>query len=347
MAKFKAKNLAIAVFLGIVLVGVIGIVNAQESLPEGGDSFDTAVKLEPGSYEGGAMESGESEYFYINVKQGQEIRIEGTLKALSDSWGGGGLSLYNEERKGLVEASRDLEKGGQASFSLPWLSSSDKDSYKYYIKRECSWAKIASLSFNLSVTNRYDAGSQTDAADTFEKAMSITSGNYTGYLSGKGGADTNDFYKVAVNKGETLTLKVTPPSEARMRVVIYDSDRRALKDEYAPNPGAIITNSVPIAKNGDAFGAVICDRYCSKYPIKYTLNISIEPTVEDGVGDGGEPRNGENGVDGTGAVDLTKDVAKAFGKGIVTIILLWVLGPVVCLIVIGVVIYLLLKKKKK
>ncbi len=347
MAKFKAKNLAIAVFLGIVLVGIIGIVNAQESLPEGGESFETAVEIETGNYEGVGLEEDKPEYFYINLKPGQEFKMEGKFEAFPNEWGEETLGLYNEDRTKLVEVGESLDKGQQALFSFSWLLSSDKDSYKYYIKRECTWHKIELLSLDISLIDRYDAGSQTDAADTFEKAMSITSGNYTGYLSGESGADTNDFYKVAVNKGETLTLKVTPPGEARMRVVIYDSDRRALKDEYAPNPGAIITNSVPIAKNGDAFGAVICDRYCSEYPIEYTLNIAIQPSVEDGVGDGGEPRNGENGVDGTGAVDLTKDVAKAFGKGIVTIILLWVLVPIVCLIVIGVVIYLLLKKKKK
>ncbi|GAJ04243.1 unnamed protein product, partial [marine sediment metagenome] len=118
----------------------------------------------------------------------------------------------------------------------------------------------------------------------------------------------------------------------------------------ASNPGAIVTNSVAITRTDALLVAVICEDWCSENVIEYTLNIAIQPTAENGgvIGNGREePQNGENGVDGTGAVDLTKDVAKAFGKGIVTIILLWVLGPVVCLIVIGVVIYLLLKKKKK
>jgi len=39
MAKLNAKNLAVFIFLGILLVGVIEIVNAQQTLPKGGDSF--------------------------------------------------------------------------------------------------------------------------------------------------------------------------------------------------------------------------------------------------------------------------------------------------------------------
>ena len=113
MAKFNVKNLVLFVFLGILLIGVIGIVYAQEALPRGGDSFETAVKLEPGSYEGGEIESVKSEHFYINVKAGQELQMEGILKALSDSSGNRILGLYDEDRKEVAYTYPYLFKGEQ------------------------------------------------------------------------------------------------------------------------------------------------------------------------------------------------------------------------------------------
>jgi len=338
MAKFNAKNLTVAVFFGVLLIGVIGVANAQEALPAGGDDFDTVVEIKPGSYEGaGLIEKGVKEYFYINVKPGQELKLEGTFKAFSDAWGEEELTLYNEDRKQLVKEGEGLDKGEQVSFSFSWLPGSDKDLHKYYIKRECTWHKVESLSLNISLTDRYDAGTQTDAGDTVEKAMSVGLGEYKSYLSGKEGTDAKDFYKVAVKKGQTLAAKVTPPSEATMRVAVYDKDRRVLKDEYAPNPGAIVTNSVPITKSGDVFIGVICDRYCSKKLVAYTLNITTEGVVveEEEYDENGLPYYGVDGaVPGDGVEKEGPNWAL-------------ILGIIALIVIVGIVVYFLLKKKKK
>jgi len=338
MAKFNAKNLTVAVFFGVLLIGVIGVANAQEALPAGGDDFDTVVEIKPGSYEGaGLIEKGVKEYFYINVKPGQELKLEGTFKAFSDAWGEEELTLYNEDRKQLVKEGEGLDKGQQVLFSFSWMPGSDKDLYKYYIKRECTWHKVESLSLNISLTDRYDAGTQTDAGDTVEKAMSVGLGEYKSYLSGKEGTDAKDFYKVAVKKGQTLAAKVTPPSEATMRVAVYDKDRRVLKDEYAPNPGAIVTNSVPITKSGDVFIGVICDRYCSKKLVAYSLNITTEGVVveEEEYDENGLPYYGVDGaVPGDGVEKEGPNWAL-------------ILGIIALIVILGIAAYFLLKKKKK
>jgi len=319
----------------LFIVGLIGIANAQQALPKGGDSFETAVEIKPGSYEGvGLIEKGVKEYFYINVKPGQELKLEGTFKAFSDSWGEEELTLYDEDRKQLAKEGESMDKGDEVLFSFSWLPNADKDLHKYYIKRECTWHKIELLSLDISLTDRYDAGSQTDAGDTVEKAINVESGEYKAYLSGKAGADTKDFYKVAVKKGKTLTVKVTPPSEAIMKVAVYDKDRRVLKDEYASNPGAIVTNSLAIAKSGDVFVAIICDRYCSEKLVAYTLNITTEGVAVDDEDD-------EGAVIDTGK-DTTKNEAGKKGMN-------WglIIGIIVEIIILVIVIYLVLKKKKQ
>ena len=324
------------IVLILLLVGVIGVANAQEVLLKGGGGFDDAVKLETGNYGGEVMKKGESEYFYINVKSGQEIKIEGVI--IPNGTGEGGLTLYDEDRKQLVEEGAIVEeKKGIEQFTISWLSNSDRDSYKYYLKRYCNWVKIGSLSFELSLADRYDAGSQTDAGDTVEKAMEITSGEYRAYLSGKAGADTKDFYKVAVKKGKTLIVKVTPPSEAIIGVAVYDKDRRVLKDEYAPNPGAIVTNSLAIAKSGDVFVGVVCDRYCSKELVAYTLNITTE----------GEAIVGEEDEDVFAGAGMGAPEDAAEKKGLNWWLILGIILGVIALIVIfATIAYFLLRKGK-
>ncbi len=364
MAKFNAKNLAIAVFLGALLVGVIGMVNAQQALPKGGDGFETAVKIEPGNYVTDHDISRKvPEYFKLTVGAGQILAVKVTnlptgVDIISHT------VLYNEDRVMLLpgyDNPLDNIYGVGLIGIYKWLPNSGQDSYVYYMSVGGGGVNFTAegTKYDISIEDRFDVGSQTDASDTFENPVSITPGEYTAYLSGKEGTDTKDFYKTAVKKGETLTVKVTPPSEARMKVTVYDGDRKKLKDEYAPNPGAIVTNSVSIAKSGDVFIAVICDEYCSENVVKYTLSVTIRPPVE------GEAPIGEEEEEVTPEVILpsgevpsgeapeivlpegAKEVAKAVGKGIATAILFWIAGPIVLLIVIGVVVYFLLKKRKK
>jgi len=337
MVKFNAKNLTIAVLFGILFIGVIGIVNAQEALPKGGDSFETAVKLEPGSYkQGGSFENKEVEYFYLeNIKPGQEINIKGTFTAESKE-AIAILVLYNEDRTAVVEGDV-ITHATPESISGSWLLNADEASYKYYIKAGSDLWTIASHSLDISLVDRYDAGSQTDAGDTIEKAMSIRSGEYKSYLSGEQGTDAKDFYKVAVKKGQTLVAKVTPPSEAGINITVYDSNRTVLKDEYAPNPGAIVTNSVPITKSGDVFVGVICDKYCSKELVVYTLNIATEGVIadEEEYDEDGLPPYGVNGtVPGDGVEKEGPNWAL-------------ILGITALIVILGIVAYFLLKKKKK
>jgi len=336
MAKFNAKNLAIVVFFGVLLVGIIGIVNAQEALPVGGEGLETAVKIDPGSYEGiGLIEKGVKEYFYINVKPGQELKLEGTFKAFSNAWGEEKITLYNEDRKQLAQEGEGLDKGEQTLFSLSWLPNADKDLYKYYIKRECTWHKIELLSLDISLTDRYDAGSETDAGDSFEKAMNITPGEYKAYLSGESGADTKDFYKLAVKTGQTLAIKITPPMEASMEVVVYDSTRKKLESKSTPNPGAILTTSVPITKSGDVFVGVVCDKWMSENLVEYTMDITTEGEA---VADEDEDEDVFAGT-GTGAPE--DKAAKGLNW--------WLIIGIIALIVIltlAVIAYFLLRKGK-
>jgi len=348
MAKFNAKNLGIIVFLGMLLFGLIGIAKAQPALPRGGDGFETAVEIKPGSYKGRSLKSHEIEYFYItDVKPGQEIKVKGTFTPETKLSAIAIVDLYDEDRTDLRVG---CYESGEGTMAIPceasWMTNSDKETYKYYIRTGSDTWNITSYLLDVSLIDRYDAGSQTDAGDTVEKAIEIASGEYKSYLSGKAGADTKDFYKVAAKKGETLTVKVTPPSEATMRIAVYDKDRKVLKDEYASNPGAIVTNSVSIAKSEDIFVAVICDRYCSENFIAYTLDI----TSQAGAKLPGEETVLPEGTTGwpTGEGPTGEELVKTGIKAlIITLLIPMIIGLIVLVAIIVVIVILIRKKRQK
>jgi len=151
MAKFNAKNLAIVVLFGILLIGIIGIVNAQQALPKGGDNFETAAKIEPGNYKGGSLDNKEAEYFYITgIKSGQEINIKGTFIAADVNIGAWAiLALYDKDGAGLaVEEDGFYEK--PLSLTISQLHRGT-DSDKYYIMAKCDTWKIGSYILEISL----------------------------------------------------------------------------------------------------------------------------------------------------------------------------------------------------
>lgn len=342
MRKFNVKNLAIFIFSGILLVGTIGIINiasAQEILPKGGDSFGTAVGIEEGSYVTDHTIARDSyEYFKISIKTGQVLKVKFTAPGGGSPYAG--AEMYNSERTSVQ--SEVIIGDPNATETLSWMPGTEG---MFYITVGNSYSQNAmGTEYAITVEDYFDAGSETDAGGTFEDAMSIIPGEYKAYLSGDEGTDTADFYKLTVDKGKTLTVKVTPPSEAEMEVAVYDSDRKKLKDEYAPNPGAIVTNSVAITKSGDVFVAVICGGYCSDELTPYTLSLVMQAGAE-------VPAEEEEAVPGEPAGWPTEKEMEKAGKGLARLWMLAWLVPVIIglsvLVIIIVVIVILVRRKKK
>jgi len=140
----------------LLLVGMIGVINAQQALPEGGDSFETAAKIEPGSYQGGSLDNNETEYFYITgIESGQEINIKGTFTAADVNIGAWAiLVLYEEDGTELV-----VEEDGFYDEPLSLTISRlhrGADSDKYYIMTKCDTWKIGSYTLEVSLEGEGD-----------------------------------------------------------------------------------------------------------------------------------------------------------------------------------------------
>ena len=151
MVKFNFKKLVRVGILGLFLFATMGVVNTQRVLAKGGDSFATAVKLEPGNYQGGSVESKEAEYFYVTgIQSRQEISVKGTFTAASSNAGAEAvLVLYDKNKTKLAEK----VEAAYETVSLTVSSlHSGRETDKYYIKAGSGLFDIESYSLAVTLT---------------------------------------------------------------------------------------------------------------------------------------------------------------------------------------------------
>ena len=249
-------------------------VSAVSVLPIGGDSFETAVLLSPGKYQGGALQGRQELYYIVQVKAGQKI----TAEARGFSEAGCDLFLFNESKEELMSNYGENPK-------VSWLPNADKSSYNYYFKIANDYADVESFTVEVSLTNYYDANSSTDAGATFESALNLNTipGSYTGYLSKAFydipsiGDDDKDLYRISVPKGIPYEFKLTPPTKGRGTLALYDATRQLIDEKDSPNEGAFISLFLIPAANTSVFLAVSGDwsRDLSAYKLDIKSSVPV------------------------------------------------------------------------
>jgi len=268
-----SPKVKVCLSLALCFVGILFFSSAfaQQSLPASGSSFETAVKLEPGTYQGGATAKWQELYYYVQVKAGQQLQPK--LKFESGNWD---VAIFDEGEE-------EITSGFGSDFSIDWLTNADKSLYKYYLKISSNEWKVDSFSLEISLVNYYDAGSQTDAGDDFNKALSIVPGDYESYLGGDyglaswAGDDYKDYYKIPVEKGVTYEFKLIPPVEDAMDLKIFNLNRTLIKEESSQNAGAVVALSLTPAANTNIFlraGRAQYTRVSNKIQ-NYQLNIKV------------------------------------------------------------------------
>lgn len=267
---FCRKAAAGLFVLFVFAVSGQNVIFAATALPAGGASFETAVALQPGSYQAGPTVEGSDVFYAISVKAGQELKINGDFQPAEPAYGVmNTITLYNENRNEL-----------QSNFDEPvvvfWLPGSESASYKYYMRITDNTWDTASALINITLIDRYDVGAQVDAGESFEKALTVGTGNHQGYLSYDGkGTDTKDYYKISVNQGVTYEFKATPAAGDTMLLQLFNLNRALLKEEESANEGAIVSTSLTPASNTNIF--LVVNNYYERRDgeiANYKLNIT-------------------------------------------------------------------------
>ena len=265
-SKVKVGFLILTVF---IVVGQ-NVVSAATALPAAGSGFDTATALQTGSYQNGPTVEGNDLFYTISIKAGQELKIRGDFQPAEPAYGTmNTITLYDASR---VELQSNFDEPAVAF----WLPGSTSASYKYYVRiTDDTWDTTSSL-IDVTVTDRYDASTQVDAGESFEKALTVGIGNHQGYLAYENkGTDTKDYYKIPVSKGVTYEFKATPATGDTMLLQVFNLNRALLKEEESLNEGAIVSTSFTPATNTDIF--LVVSNYYERRDgeiSNYKLNIT-------------------------------------------------------------------------
>ena len=275
------KMRAIALFGMLAIVMSFGFQTASAGPLGGGDSFENATQIYSGHSSEAGLDEGDEDYFYIMVNAGQTLVVEGSI--VTDDWGNICNSIHDADKSPLNSRNTD---GGLVSSTIRWSPNSEKDSYKFYIKFECVQSSSDSrYNINVSIEDHYDAKSGTDAGNTFDTAMNITQGSYDGFLTGKHygdqGTDNKDFYKLSLEAGETINVKLTPADDVKLKTMVYNEDRANVNSTESPETGVITRSSWTAPYAQDVY--VLIERAGSYPGGTYHLDISVESPGEHGL----------------------------------------------------------------
>lgn len=253
-----------------------------------GDSFDTAIQIGPGNYEDEFTQANDK-YFYTIVKAGQELVYKITL----DEFERGGrfyIDIFDEERSKITEMT--LFKDETKSFS--YSTSSKKDSYRFYIKIKPNPDRKdesfhAKYHAKIAIEDHFDANSGTDAGDTFNDALSVSPGNYEGFLSinEKSGNDLKDYYKLSIQSGDKVNIALTPSSEeAKLILSLFNENRETVKTDEPKEAGAIARTMWLADSSQDIYILVKGINSYNDYGGEYSLDIKTgkAPSNERGMG---------------------------------------------------------------
>ncbi|MEA2020531.1 MAG: hypothetical protein U9M98_02315 [Patescibacteria group bacterium] len=251
----------------------------QTTVISGGDSFENAEELDTGSYESGAsVPSGEKKYFKVSgFRPGEQVTATGNFEGDT----GASLILYDADRSELARESQHASE--PSDLEVSWLPGTEKTIYEYYIVIEVSRdGDLSSYSLEIEKVSYFDGGAESDAGNSFEKAVPLTEGTYTGYLVGRGsGTDDADFYSVDVNRGQVLVVTITPPSNASFdAIVFYDSSRKELERHGWPNQGAVVTAPFLAEKSDTYYLEIDYGSQKDEGVLAYDLETSILPLSE-------------------------------------------------------------------
>jgi hypothetical protein len=286
-----SKNVAVWIMLWLI-VGVIVSVSMPIAVAdvEPNDDFGHAEVIAPGVYEGSLLKPDNRDCYKITgVKPGQMLVVVFTFTCehqLYDSYGT--AIICSEDTTELVDASNHSGDGIAASATVSWTSSSSKSSFVYYILADCSpyaGPGIAHYSLNVSIRERYDAGSGTDAGNTFATAMNLGPGYYEGWMYDMDIKEGDDYKITGLKAGQELRVKGLFTARGQYgstpELAICTEDGTELVSEMK-STGAAGTGSITLSWTGSSsresytyYIVVHSDLTTSLYDFRYSINVSV------------------------------------------------------------------------
>ncbi len=172
--------------------------NDAGSGQDAGSSYQKAIPISTGTITGLLKAGDNDDYYSISLEEGQLI----TLQLISPGNASYNLSLLNPNR-----SSRGSSTTQGNVKTLDYVANS---SGSWYIKISRSSGE-GEYQLLVDIQNQDDAGSGQDAGDSYQEAIPISSGTFTGLLKA---GDNADYYSISLQKGQQISLEFTIPGNA-------------------------------------------------------------------------------------------------------------------------------------
>lgn len=227
---FHQRTVALTVLLLALIIFPFVPNTVADTEPN--DDFSQAELIIPGTYEGSLLDHDERDSYKItDIKPGQQLVADFTFVSETSGGDSGTVIICGEDRVELVDDFDSSYDGIPNSVTASWTSSSSKSSYTYYILVDSFMGNIANYTLNISISERYDANSGTDADDSFENSFDLAPGDYEGYVYDM---DEGDYYKLDdVKPGQEIRVKavftaVKKNTGALVELALFDEDHTEL-----------------------------------------------------------------------------------------------------------------------
>ena len=173
---------------------------------------DDAFLIQSGVYTGSLggqtaqSQIDKEDWYSLNLLEGQKI----TLQLAQPS--GGNFTIYlkkPESSSGVGSTTRQ-----DNIRTLQYVATA---SGIWYIRVRRSSGE-GDYQLSVDIQNQNDAGSHQDAGNTFDEAIEITTGQFTGFLNI---SDKDDCYKIYLQEGQIINLRLIFPPDARFSPFLY------------------------------------------------------------------------------------------------------------------------------
>ncbi|MBF0492793.1 MAG: VWA domain-containing protein [Deltaproteobacteria bacterium] len=232
----------------------------------GGDSYETAVSLNPGKLYrlDHHQKKDQYDYFYIDLKGGQRllakvetgedgVSIDSTLNQATITKGNpyAGIAIHSSQRQQIGRA--DIIGGRNEKKALSFAVPSSAEGRYYVLVGSIYDAQNKDHRFQVDIQDMSDANSGRDAGDTEATALEIQAGQYDKNFLSVG--DNLDIFKFNPISGTSYEIKArSSKPEISLDIVLTDVDGVQVAETYSPNGGAVAKfDHVSFQKAGPVF----------------------------------------------------------------------------------------------
>jgi hypothetical protein len=190
--------------------------NDMSTGTDAGNSLSAATAIQAGSGTGYIDSTDTNDYYKVSVSSGQTVSVSMTPPSGSDF----DLKLYDINQSQVASSSL----GGSQTDSVTYVATSS--GYYYICVHLWSGSGIYSMAVTVTGgTAQNDANSGQDAGNSFVQALTIGAGSYTGFIDS---TDTDDYYKVNLNSGQTIWVSLIPPYGSDFDLYLYNPNQTSV-----------------------------------------------------------------------------------------------------------------------